>query len=175
MLRTRTMSPEDFHRYADAHPDVRFDFMDGELVEVSPKPLHGRLQAKLAALFINWLEANPVGVVHTETLHVLNGEKFIPDVSINPTAADDHAYFGAQPLLVVEVRSDTQSREAQRRKALRYLSHDVPAVLVVMPDEQIELFTPQTGDSPLVYKAGQVVGNIPGCDGLTIDVDGALG
>ena len=155
------MTHEAFFAHVAQHPDTRFDFMDGELVEVSPKPLHGYLQAQLITLLSLWLRENPIGVVHTEVLHVLNGENFIPDVSVNASRADDRSHFDAPPLLAVEIRSDTQSRAAQRRKARRYVVNGTPAVLLVLPNEAFELFTPQTGDDPQRFASGQTVAGIP--------------
>lgn len=161
---------EDFFAYVESHPDTRFDFIDGELVEVSPKPLHGYLQARLTILLGKWLEGNPIGIIHTEVLHVLGGDKFMPDISINQEKAYDHAYFDTPPLLAVEIRSDTQSRAAQRRKALRYIAQQTPAVLLILPGEGIELFTQETGETPQVFKGDQLVKDIPGLDGLQIKV-----
>jgi Uma2 family endonuclease len=54
------MAADTFFAPVEHHPDKRFDFIDGELVEVSPKPLHGYLQAKLIMLLGHWLAENPV-------------------------------------------------------------------------------------------------------------------
>lgn len=164
------MSTEQILAYMDDRPDLHFDIIDGELVEVSPKPFHGRLQANLTILFGLWLRDNPVGVVHTEVNHVLNGEPFIPDISINPSRADDDSYFDTPPLLAVEIRSDTQSRAAQRRKVERYIAHGTPAVLLIMPSEQVELYTSENPDEPAIAAPGQEIDTIPGFPGLTINV-----
>ncbi|MEQ8677272.1 MAG: Uma2 family endonuclease [Aggregatilineales bacterium] len=168
--RSQTITPEGFLAYAESHPETRFDFMDGELVEVSPKPLHARLQARLTIRLGNWLDKNPIGHIHTECLHVLNGENFIPDISINAHLADDEPYFDEPPLLAIEIRSDTQSRASQRRKAVSYIEHGTPAVLLLFPKEQIELFTAETGDTPLVFDIDDVIENIPGFSGLRLSV-----
>jgi len=163
------MTHEEFFAYVALHPDKHFDFMDGEVVEVSPKPVHGYIQAKLASILDLWLESTQSGYVFTEVLHVLNGKRFMPDVSINHDLAMDQSHFDSPPLLAVEIRSDSQSRVAQRRKALDYIERGTPAVLLIMPGEQIELFTQDTGDDPIVFTSGEVVENIPGLDGLKID------
>lgn len=166
------MTVSDTVTYLKQFPDKRFDIVDGELVEVSPKPLHGRLQAELTLIIGAWLKKNPVGTVHTEVLHVLNGEQFIPDISVNAHTADDAAYFDSPPLLAVEIRSDTQSRPAQRRKAARYIANGTPAVLLILPGESVELYTPNA--EPQTFTAGQTVQHIPGLDELTIDVDAII-
>jgi Uma2 family endonuclease len=146
------MTAEEFLDFAEQHPDKRFDFMDGEIVEVSPKPLHARIQTIFATRLEAYTQENPVGVVYTEVLHVLDGEKFIPDVCINhPTDAD---YFTTPPLIAVEIRSDSQSRESQRRKALAYLKHGTKLVVLVLPVESMEVFRP--GQPKLVLTADDV-------------------
>src|SRR3982751_2278770 len=98
----REMTPEEFLVFADQHPDKRFDFMDGEIVEGSPKPIHGRKQTLFAVALEAYTAQNPVGVVYTEVLHVLDGEKFMPDVCIN--IESDADYLTTPPIFAVEVR-----------------------------------------------------------------------
>ncbi len=49
MFIQKEMTAEEFLAFAEQHPDKRFDFIDGEMVEVSPKPIHGRKQVIFAA------------------------------------------------------------------------------------------------------------------------------
>ncbi len=140
MFIQREMTAEEFLAFADQHPDKRFDFMDGEIVEVSPKPIHGRKQARFATILSAYLEHRDLGVVYTEVLHVLNGEKFIPDVCINEESEAD--YLTMPPLFAVEIRSDSQSRESQRRKARAYVRHGVRMVVLVLPGESVEVYQP---------------------------------
>lgn len=170
---TPTMTPEAFIRYAQQHPDTRFDFVDGELVEVSPKPLHGLIQASLAYLLTSYLKAHAVGYVYTEVLHVLEGEKLIPDVSINPQRAGDEAYFTSAPLLAVEIRSDTQSRAAQRRKAERYVELGTSVVWLIMPGESIEVYTAKT-NIPAVYDIDATLDGGDDLPGLQLSVKAIL-
>ena len=157
--------------YIDQHSDQRFDFTDGELVEVSPKPIHGYIQSQLTALLVNWSKQNKVGYVHTEVLHVLDGNKFIPDISVNAQTAHNQSHFDTPPLVAVEIRSDTQSRASQQRKAQEYIRRNTPTVMLIFPNEGIELYTKEEIRS---YKLGQTVRDILGLDGLLIDVDDVL-
>lgn len=86
----KQMTAEEFLAFAEQNPDKRFDFIDGEMVKIWPKPLNGRIQAILISVLSIYNQQNPIGVVYTETLHVLNGEKFIPDVCINVATDDDY-------------------------------------------------------------------------------------
>jgi Uma2 family endonuclease len=141
MLFQKEMTAEEFLLYAEQHPDKRFDFIDGEMVEVSPKAIHGRIQALFAGAFIDLTRNNPIGVVYTEVLHILGGKKYIPDVCINIPTTED--YFTEQaPLVAVEIRSDSQSKPAQRKKAAGYLKHGVKLSILVFPGECIEVFRP---------------------------------
>jgi Uma2 family endonuclease len=147
------MTPEEFLTFAEQHPDKRFDFIDGEIVEVSPKPLHGRKQNIFAAEFEFYLRQNPIGVSYTEVLHVLDGEKFMPDVAINVESDDD--YLTTPPLVVVEIRSDSQTRESQRRKIRAYIRHGVKMAILVLPGESVEVYRP--GKDMLVLSANDVL------------------
>jgi Uma2 family endonuclease len=140
VFQIREITPEEFLAFAEQHSDQRFDFEDGEIVEVSPQPLHGRKQTIFAFELERYTRENPIGVVYTEVLHVLNGEKFLPDVCIN--VESEAKYITTPPLFVVEIRSDSQSRESQRRKAHAYIRHGVKMAVLVLPGEGMEVFQP---------------------------------
>jgi Uma2 family endonuclease len=140
MFIQKEMTPEEFLAFADQHPDKRFDFIDGEIVEVSPKPVHGRKQIIFGYELENYTRQNPVGAVYSEVLHVLNGEKFMPDVCINVNSDAD--YLTTPPLFVVEIRSDSQTRESQRRKMRAYMRHGVKMGVLVLPGEALEVYRP---------------------------------
>ena len=141
MVIPQEMSPEEFLAFAEYHLDKRFDFVDGEIVEIPSKPLHGRKRAVFAAELEGYTDQkNPIGIVYIRVLHVLNGEKFLPDLCINEVSDAD--YLTAPPLFVVEIRSDTQSRQSQRRKAGDYIRLGVKMVVLVLPGESVEVFRP---------------------------------
>ncbi|MBL8120293.1 MAG: Uma2 family endonuclease [Anaerolineae bacterium] len=140
MFVQKQMTPEEFLVFADQHPDKRFDFIDGEIVEVSPKPIHGRKQTLFAVALEAYTAQNPIGLVYTEVLHVLDGEKFMPDVCINVESEAD--YLTTPPVFAVEVRSDSQSRESQRRKMRAYIQHGVKMGVLVLPGEAVEVYEP---------------------------------
>ncbi len=141
MLFQREMTAEEFLEYAEQHPDKRFDFIDGEMVEVSPKAIHGRVQVDFASAFRNYTRGNPVGIVYTEVLHVLGGKKYMPDVCINQPTTED--YFNEiPPLVAVEIRSDSQSKTAQRKKAVEYIQNGTKMSILVFPGEGVEIYRP---------------------------------
>ncbi len=141
MLAQREMTPEAFLIFADQHPDKRFDFIDGEIVEVSPKPVHAKKQARFAGALDHYLIDHPdIGAVYTEVLVVLDGKKFLPDVCV--AADSEESYLTEPPLFAVEIRSDSQSREAQRRKVRDYLKHGVKMAVLILPGEHVEVHRP---------------------------------
>lgn len=143
MIAQKQVTAEEFLTLAGQYPDRRFDFVDGEMVEVSPSRIHSRIQALIARLLGNHIDEHGLAVAaHTEALHDLDGMKFLPDVSVNRDEPGDLPYFTQPPLLAVEIRSETQSREAQRRKARAYIERGTALVWLVMPDEGVEVFRP---------------------------------
>jgi len=149
MFIQKEMTAEEFLAFAEQHADKRFDFIDGEVVEVSPKAIHGRKQIIFGSELEIYTRQNPVGVVYTEVLHELNGEKFMPDVCININTTED--YLTTPPLFVVEIRSDSQSRESQRRKMRAYMRHGVKMGVLVLPGEAVEVYRPE--QNPVVLTA----------------------
>lgn len=141
MFIQKEMTPEEFLTFAEQHPDKRFDFIDGEIVEGSPKPIHGRKQVLIGAALERYLQDHPeLGVAYSEVLHVLDGEKFMPDVCLNVESTAD--YLTTPPIFAVEIRSDSQSRESQRRKMRAYMVHGVKMGVLVLPGEAVEVYEP---------------------------------
>ncbi len=171
MVLQNNMSAEAFLTLAEQHPDKRFDFVDGEMVEVSPKPVHGRIQAQIAFALVTYTSNHPIGIIYTKTLHVLGDKKFIPDIAINHASEAD--YLTEPPLLAVEIRSDTQSRESQRRKARDYLAQGTGLIWLVFPKEQIEIYQP--GRDVIVLTAADVIDGGDVLPGLTLPVRDILG
>ena len=172
MLFQREMTAEEFLEYADRHPDKRFDFIDGEMVEVSPKAVHGGLQVEFAAVFRNYLKQNPIGKAYTEVLHVLGGKKYMPDVCINVPTTED--YFNEiPPLVAVEIRSDSQSKTAQRKKAVEYIQNGTKMSILVFPSEGIEVYRP--GRDPQVLSGDDVLDGEDVLPGFNVPVKELLG
>ena len=73
----------------------------------------------------------------------------MPDVCVNVDSDAD--YLTTPPMFVVEIRSDSQSRESQRRKARAYIQHGAKMVVLVLPGESVEVYRP--GKEVLVLTA----------------------
>ena len=146
MIANKPMTAADFLAFAGQHPEQRFDFLDGEMVEVSPSKMHSRIQALVARLLGNYLDEHGfAAAVHTEALHELDGVKFLPDVSVNRDEPGDLPYFTQPPLLAVEIRS-----EAQRHKARAYIERGAALVWLVMPGEGVEVYRPGHNSAALL-------------------------
>jgi len=170
MLFQREMTAEEFLAYAEQHPDKRFDFVDGEVVEVSPQPTHGRIQAAFTTGLTLYTEQNPIGVVYTEVLHVLDGKKFIPDVCINiPTA---ESFITTPPIIAVEIRSPDQSIKSQRDKVIDYIKRGVKMGVLVLPGDHIEVHV--AGQKPKILSFGDMLDCEDILPGFKIAVDKLL-
>ncbi len=170
MLFQREMTAEEFLVFAEQHPDKRFNFIDGEIVEVSPKPIHGRIQMFLGGAFLNYVKDNPIGIVYSEVLHILDGKKYIPDVCINIPTTED--YFTTPPIVAVEIRSDSQSRTAQRKKAIEYIKYGVKLSILIFPGENIEVYFADQNVKVLTY--GDTLNGEDVLPGFSIPVDDLL-
>jgi Uma2 family endonuclease len=170
MFVQKEMTPQEFLRYAQGHPDKRFDFVDGEMVEVTPQPVHGRIQAAFTTGLTLYTDENPIGVVYTEVLHVLDGKKFIPDVCINiPT---DENFITVPPIIVVEIRSPDQSKKSQREKIMDYVKRGVKMGVLVIPGESVEVH--RAGQKPKILSYGDTLEGDDVLPGFTIAVDKLL-
>jgi Uma2 family endonuclease len=170
MFIQKEMTAEEFLAFAEQHPDKRFDFIDGEIVEISAKPIRGRIQAILAGAVEKYAQANSIGTAYLNVLHELNGEKFLPDVCVNIDSDAD--YLTTPPLLVVEIRSDSQTRESQRRKIQAYLKHGVKMAVLVLPGEAVEVYRP--GHETLVLTADDTLDGADALPGFKLPLNRIL-
>jgi Uma2 family endonuclease len=170
LIRQKEMTAEEFLAYEEAHDLQKFDFIDGEMVEVSPKYEHGRIQNRFAGEFLIYLRQNPIGESVTEVLHELNGVKMMPDVCIHVSSTD--SYYTTAPLVAVEIRSDSQTRAAQRKKAIAYIKNGTKMAIAVFPGEGLEVYRPDR--EPLTLSYGDTLDGDDVLPGFSVKVDGLL-
>ena len=170
MLKQKEMTAEEFLAYEAQHEDKRFDFIDGEIVEVTPNDVHGRIQIEFGTEFTLYLRKNPIGRAYSEVLHVLGGEKMMPDVCIHATETVN--YFTTPPLVAVEIRSESQSKPAQRSKALAYIENGVKMSILVFPGEWLEVH--RLGREPRVLTYGDTLDGDDVLPGFSVKVDELL-
>ena len=166
--------------WADLPDEVPGEFVNGRLVEEEvPDYLHEVLIAWLARMLGNWGE--PRGAIVGGSgakfgISSIRGRK--PDLSVylkgrRPPA---RGLVRNQPDMAVEVVSS--GRRDQRRdrveKMAEYAGFGIPYYWIVDPQQRrFEVYALDASGTYhcAVSQANGVVGTVPGCDGLSLDLD----
>src|SRR5262245_26205728 len=116
----------EFDRLAEPD-DLRYELDEGELIEMTrPRAGHNRVVMKLTQVFLQYLQANPVGeVFSSDNLFILGPvTKRAPDLSfLTATRAakiDPAKDIPGAPDLAIEVLSPSDKAVAMRRKVKQY-------------------------------------------------------
>ncbi|MAS38078.1 MAG: hypothetical protein CL610_29045 [Anaerolineaceae bacterium] len=145
---------DEFVELVENNPEKHFDFTaDGEIIEVSPKLIHGLIQAEIARAIGNYLHQNHIPEIRvaTEVAHDLNGWPCRPDVSLNRIT--DAQIPTTAPLLAVEIKSDSNSLKDLRAKARKYIEHGTRMVWLIFPDKRlVEVYEAGADDLILTEK-----------------------
>ncbi len=138
----KKLSLHEFIGLVEQYPDRKFKLnAAGDAVEMSPSRSHGFLQGWIWGLLQGWLstDALPGYGAGTEITHDLDGWLSIPDVAVLPVAGEP--YPREAPLVVVEIRSESNTRSELRAKARRYLERGTQMVWLVYPElRTVELY-----------------------------------
>jgi Uma2 family endonuclease len=150
---TLTMTLEEFM----ANPRDRTEWVDGQLLEKNDMNAKtGRIQARLARLWGNYMES---GEVYTETPCRTTGRTRCPDVAyLIPELVAEHGDFKILPKsfpLVAEVISPTDEMEDVFGKVGEYLASECQEVWLVMPESQMVLVI--TAQAQQLYRIGDMV------------------
>ena len=140
--------------YCDrANDHLRFELMDGELIEMSgPGGTHGRIAIRLGTYLFLCAEENNLGIVTGETGYHPPEDRYnllLPDVAfISFDRAPDpfpDKLVPVMPDLAVEIRSPSNTLAEMREKAQRYLRLGSTLVWVILPkDQTVEVHQTQT-------------------------------
>lgn len=139
MVAEARMTMEAFVELVERHPEKHFEFTaSGEVIEVTPKRIHSRIQALFARFLDIFMDSSPLGEdyeVLTECAHEIDSWPCRPDVSID--LKGDEQIVTTPPLLAIEIKSDSNSLKDQREKARRYLAHGTAMVWLAFPTKKI--------------------------------------
>ncbi len=152
MVTKTPISVEAFLELEANNPTKQFDITaEGEVIEVSPKRVHSRLQVKFAVVFDEFLTNSSLAddyEVLTECLHEIEGWICQPDVSIDRKGDDE--IVTTPPLVAVEIKSDSNTFKDQRAKAQRYIELGTKMVILMFAEKQIiEVYQPGVDDQIL--------------------------
>ncbi len=122
----------------------RYEIVYGELRErAMPSPMHGRIQAKIAAKLLIFVEENNLGVVYTETLfQFAENLARVPDIAFIsferfPESGEEKgSRWHLAPDLAIEVISPTDDYEDVQEKITEYFTFGVKQVWIISPESK---------------------------------------
>lgn len=157
----------------------RFELINGEIVEMSPKLNHGLIGSFIHGSLFVYLLSHPIGKAMFEVDHYVPEDDYNtrrPDVSFisneRMQALKRAANVPLMPDLAVEVKSPSNyytGREGLRLKAEYYLTHGSRLVWLVDPEtETIEVYRPDTSVETL--HVGDILDGHDVLPGFTVSV-----
>ncbi len=154
----------------------RFEFIDGEIIEVPSNSLVSVIAAEIIILLgIFRKQQKLAGYFSTEGGgYIIDGNVFAPDVAYVRELPAGDGYEPTPPLLVVEVISNPRSNTEQtdlRRKLVHYMRAGVVVWVVDYLARQVEVHQP--GEAVLVLGEGETLSGgtaLPGLDLTVADI-----
>ncbi len=160
------------------NPPEHMEWRDGKLVEKEAMPAkHSRVQARLAACWINYKNSsNQGGEVYTEASCWTGKQGRRPDVSyLTPELVEQFGDFGVLSQsfsLIAEVISPNDGAEDVFFKVKEYLQSGCQEVWLVFPDSQWILVI--TEQRQVLFSNGQVASTQKVLEGFSVGVDELL-
>ncbi len=122
----------------------RYEIAYGEIKErPMPNPVHGRIQARIAAKMLLHVEENNLGAVYTEThFEFAKNLSRIPDIAFisferfPEEGEDKSSRWHIAPDLAVEVVSPTDDYENVQEKITEYFTFGVRQVWIISPESK---------------------------------------
>lgn len=120
----------------------RYEIVYGEIRErPMPSPIHGRIQAEISAELRNFVKANKLGIVYTEThFEFAKNLSRVPDVAyisferFPESGEDESSRWHIAPDLAIEVISPTDDYEDVQEKITEYFTFGVQQVWIISPE-----------------------------------------
>lgn len=151
------LSDLDFERFIalPENSDLRFEFIDGEIIEVPSNALSSEIAILIASALLAFVHPRRLGRVTGEGAgYIIAGRKLSPDVAYVAAARQDQlaaeGYNPVAPDLVVEVISPTDRQLAIRRKLAIYAEANVLVWLVDPKRQCVEVYA---ADQPVAIAA----------------------
>jgi Uma2 family endonuclease len=162
---TRLMTAEEFHEWASRKEnlDKTWELVKGEPIEITPPgEVHGILCAWIAHLLWEFIlqqrggkgrvTGNDAGLIVERDPDTVCGPDLMLFAESRRLDQLSPTYPADLPLLVVEVRSPSDSYRRMLRRGTQYLERGVPMVWVVDPDDMSITFL-RPRESPLFLEA----------------------
>jgi Uma2 family endonuclease len=140
---------EEFERFValPESADLRFEFIDGEIIEVPSNAFSSELAILIASALLAFVRPRKLGRVTGEGAgYIVAGRRLSPDVAFVAAARQDQlareGYNPIAPDFVVEVVSPTDREPAIRRKLAIYAEAGVLVWLVRPQHKTVEVYEP---------------------------------
>jgi Uma2 family endonuclease len=160
-----------------ANPSDRTEWVDGQLIEKDEMNAKtGRIQARLARLWGNYMSDRQGGEVYTETPCRTIGRTRCPDVAyLTPELVAEHGDFKVLPQsfpLVAEVISPTDMMDEVFGKVGEYLDTQCLEVWLLLPESQMVLVV--TAQQQYLYRREDVAQTHQVLPGFSVTVKDLL-
>ncbi len=136
-----TLTPE-FEE--EIYSSGRYEIVYGEIKERSmPSPIHGRIQARIGAKLLSYVQKKNLGAVYIETnfefaenLIRITDVAYVSFERFPETGEDESSRWHIAPDLAVEIISPTDDYEDVQEKITEYFTFGVRQVWIISPESK---------------------------------------
>lgn len=160
LTRHKEMTFEEFIVFATSpeNENRRLEFINGEIVEVSPgRSTYSKVAIVLAAVVYHFCRQNnlPYNASGSEGAYRIGNNTVAPDFAYKSTELINEYPDPIAPLWAVEVISPTDKAEAIREKREMYLHAGILYWEVYYPSRSVDVYAP--GQAKKTYSIGDVL------------------
>ncbi|MFN8371536.1 MAG: Uma2 family endonuclease [Anaerolineae bacterium] len=145
----RLYTVEEFERFVDLpeNEDFTFEFIGGEIVEVTSNPYSSQVSMRTGRLIGNFVDEHQLGYVTGEAGgYVVFGERYAPDVGFVSKARQrrlaQRGYNPIPPDLAVEVFSPSDTEKKLRIKIANYIAAGTVVWVIYPMTQEVEIYVP---------------------------------